>query len=203
MKVARVIVALGFASLATLAGCAAETGDGIDSQENAETSESQVTATVGVLGTIKNGETKKAVYSQPPTYRAYRFSAKGGDKITVDVVSPDESGDPIAWITNTNYTAYAVNDDASADTFNSKVVYEVPAGTPNRNYMIVFRDYAGYKAAFEVTLNIASAEPPCDPEHEPNRNYIGTPKTCPTIRYTCQAGTRSFANECGCGCTRE
>lgn len=202
MKVARIVVALAMASFAALAGCATETGDGLGSLESAETSENQVTATVGVLGTIQSGETRKAIYSSSPTYRAYRFNAKGGDKITVDVVSPDDSGDPVAWITSTSYAAYAVNDDASPNTFDSKVVYEVPAETPDRTYMIVFRDYAGYRATFETTLNIVSAEPPCDPEHEPNRTYIGTPRTCPTIRYTCQTGTRSFANECGCGCER-
>lgn len=42
----------------------------------------------------------------------------------------------------------------------------------------------------------------CDPDNEPWRNYVGTPATCPTIRYTCQDGTRPFQNACGCGCER-
>lgn len=40
----------------------------------------------------------------------------------------------------------------------------------------------------------------CNPEAEPWRNYIGTPTTCQTIRYSCSAGKRSFQNACGCGC---
>lgn len=40
----------------------------------------------------------------------------------------------------------------------------------------------------------------CNPEAEPWRNYIGTPTTCQTIRYTCTADKRSFQNACGCGC---
>jgi hypothetical protein len=40
----------------------------------------------------------------------------------------------------------------------------------------------------------------CNPEAEPWRNYVGTPSTCATIRYTCPAGRRSFQNACGCGC---
>jgi hypothetical protein len=40
----------------------------------------------------------------------------------------------------------------------------------------------------------------CNPEAEPNRNYIGTPATCPMIRYSCSADKRSFQNACGCGC---
>ncbi|AKU95401.1 hypothetical protein AKJ09_02065 [Labilithrix luteola] len=40
----------------------------------------------------------------------------------------------------------------------------------------------------------------CDPDKEPNRNYIGTPASCGSIRYTCRTGTHSFKNDCGCGC---
>lgn len=40
----------------------------------------------------------------------------------------------------------------------------------------------------------------CDPENEPFRKYVGTPSTCMTIRYSCQSGTHSFSNSCGCGC---
>lgn len=40
----------------------------------------------------------------------------------------------------------------------------------------------------------------CNPEAEPWRDYIGTPSTCPTIRYFCNASQRSFQNDCGCGC---
>jgi hypothetical protein len=44
--------------------------------------------------------------------------------------------------------------------------------------------------------------PACDPSSEPNRSYIGTPSTCPAIRFSCPAGQRSFSNACGCGCER-
>ena len=40
----------------------------------------------------------------------------------------------------------------------------------------------------------------CDPDNEPWRNYVGTPTTCQTIRYVCNASQRSFQNACGCGC---
>ena len=42
----------------------------------------------------------------------------------------------------------------------------------------------------------------CNPAQEPNRRYLGTPETCPRIRYACMAGERSFSNACGCGCER-
>jgi hypothetical protein len=40
----------------------------------------------------------------------------------------------------------------------------------------------------------------CNPEAEPWRNYIGTPTTCQTIRYSCTTDKRPFQNACGCGC---
>jgi hypothetical protein len=40
----------------------------------------------------------------------------------------------------------------------------------------------------------------CNPDNEPWRDYVGTPTTCQTIRYTCIATRRSFQNACGCGC---
>ena len=42
----------------------------------------------------------------------------------------------------------------------------------------------------------------CNPGSEPNRNYLGTPSTCMTIRFSCQVGWTSFQNTCGCGCER-
>lgn len=44
--------------------------------------------------------------------------------------------------------------------------------------------------------------PACNPASETNRNYLGTPTTCMTIRFTCQAGWAPFSNACGCGCER-
>jgi hypothetical protein len=29
---------------------------------------------------------------------------------------------------------------------------------------------------------------------------MGTPDTCPVIKYTCPEGTSHFSNACGCGC---
>jgi hypothetical protein len=40
----------------------------------------------------------------------------------------------------------------------------------------------------------------CDPDNEPNRNYVGTPQQCMTLRYTCMTGWTAFSNACGCGC---
>jgi hypothetical protein len=189
------------------------------------------------VGQIANGETRTNYYYNPPTYRAFGFTAQGGDEITVDVKS--DEGDAMGWITTTAFDVLAANDDASPNTLDSKVVYTVPASTPSRAYRIVFRDYNLEDATFTVKLSIRSTAVACtyggktyrpgesfastdgcntctcgsggsvgctklacvcNPEAEPWRNYIGTPVTCQTIRYTCTPDKRSFQNACGCGC---
>jgi hypothetical protein len=42
----------------------------------------------------------------------------------------------------------------------------------------------------------------CNPAREPNRRYVGTPATCPLIRFACMPGEQMFSNTCGCGCER-
>lgn len=42
----------------------------------------------------------------------------------------------------------------------------------------------------------------CNPANEPWRNYLGTPETCLTLRYTCNPGWHTFSNACGCGCEK-
>jgi hypothetical protein len=227
-------VALG---LAGLAGCSSASAPGEKDDVDSYESELRLSSP-RYLGQIADGETKTNHYTNPPRYRAYGFLAKGGDKITGVVSSVN--GDGMGWITTTGYTVYAANDDASKDTLDAKVVYEVPAGTASRWYRIVFRDYDLLDATFNVTLSIESSTTSCtydgdtyapgasfpstdgcntcscaasgsvactkkacitcDPAKEPNRNYIGDPSSCETIRYTCKTGTHSFQNDCGCGC---
>ena len=80
------------------------------------------------LGQIAPGETKTTSYTDPPLYRAYGFTATGGDKITIDVKSTDY-GDAMAWLTTTSWKSIAANDDASAKTLDSHIEYTIPAGT--------------------------------------------------------------------------
>lgn len=201
MMIKRAVVALGFASVAVLAGCAAQTTDG--SNEKAESIESDLRASsVKVLGTIDSGSTQSVTYTKSPYYRAFKFTAKGGDEITATVVSTDGNGDAIAWLTTPTFGVYAMNDDATPDTFDSKVVYKVPDSAPTRTYDLVFREYGGARSTFDVTVTVKPPAPACDPEHEPNLNYIGTPQNCSVIRFVCPIGTKSFLNACGCGCTR-
>jgi hypothetical protein len=160
------------------------------------------------LGPIASGQTISAYYYDPPKYRSFGFYANGGDTITVDVKS--QEGDAMGWITDTSYNVVAANDDASSSTLDSKVTYKVPASVSSKAYRIVFRDYDLLDATFDVKLTIkaggvssssgGSSGSTCDPSSEPWRNYIGTPTTCPSIRFTCAVGKRSFSNACGCGC---
>lgn len=187
------------AAVVVLAGCAPSSKD---ESVASDTSDLSVKGPA-YLGSISDGETRTAHYSDPPLYRAYGFYAKGGDTITVDVAS--EEGDAMGWITDSSYKSLASNDDASSDTLDSHVTYKVPAGTASKAYRIVFRDYDRLDATFDVTLNIthsssSGGSSSCDPSDEPYRNYIGTATTCASIRFTCPTGQKPFSNACGCGC---
>ncbi len=43
-------------------------------------------------------------------------------------------------------------------------------------------------------------QPNCD---DPNRDYMGDPQTCASMRFFCNPGTTPFYDECGCGCERQ
>ncbi len=186
----------GVAGLAGVTGCASPSAA---TKESIDSSESDLKlSTPQYLGQIADGATKTSNYANPPRYRAYGFTAAGGDEITTTVKSFD--GDAMGWITTSSYTVLAANDDASSSTLDSKVVYTVPAGTASRSYRIVFRDYDLLDATFSVKLAIKAAVAACDPNNELWRDYKGTPTSCQVIRYSCPAGAKSFQNDCGCGC---
>lgn len=188
-----------FAGLAAVTGCASP--DAAATKESIDSSESDLNASSPkYLGQIADGATKTSNYANPPRYRAYGFTAAGGDEITATVTSLD--GDAMGWIATSSYTVLAANDDASSSTLDSKVVYTVPAGTASRSYRIVFRDYDLLDATFSVKLSIKSSVPAstCDSNNELWRDYKGTPTSCQVIRYSCPSGTKSFQNACGCGC---
>lgn len=187
---------LVLAGVTALSGCG---GSDTSSKESIDSSESDLKlSSPQYLGPIADGETKTSNYRNPPRYRAYGFTANAGDEITVNVKSID--GDAMGWITTSGYTVLAANDDASASTLDSKVVYTVPDGTATKTYRVVFRDYDLLDATFTVKLAIKSAVVACDPDNEPWNDYKGTPTSCQFIRYSCPSGTKSFQNDCGCGC---
>lgn len=152
---ALVVAAVGAVglSLVGLTGCSSAEEP---TKESVESYESELRlASPKYLGQIANGETKTNYYYNPPRYRAYGFSAKGGDEITADVKSLN--GDAMGWITTSSFDVVAANDDASRSTLDSQVIYKVPAGTASRAYRIVFRDYDLLDATFTVKVAIKSA----------------------------------------------
>jgi hypothetical protein len=193
------VFVLALAAAAT--GCSASASK--DTDAVASDAAELKSSLVQYLGQIADGETRTTAYSTPPKYRAYGFSAKGGDTITIDVKSKN-GGDAMAWLTSSSYSTVTSNDDASPQTLDAKIVYAVPNNQAKRSYRIVFRDYDQLDATFSVKLSIDTPAPPdptaCDPSQEPERIYKGTPSTCPTIRYTCPDGMTPFENDCGCGC---
>jgi hypothetical protein len=187
-------------------GVTACSSGGADGDKAATSSSELRVTSASYLGTIASGETKTSSYADPPKYRAYGFTARGGDVISIDVTSGD-GGDAMAWLTDDTYAnTLAFNDDANASTLDSHIDYTVPDGTPSSSYRIVFRDYNRADATFDVTLQITSSSTSdggstdCDPANEPWRNYLYTPKQCAAVRYTCPAGWHAFQNACGCGC---
>lgn len=242
MSSSRVVVVAGLvAALGSVFACSAPEQMGKDeSAVSVSSAESELKLTGGTryLGKIESGETKTGTYYNPPRYRSYGFDAKAGDKISVTVSSV--YGDAVSYITDSKFNVLAYNDDANANTLDSKMTYEVPAGTAAKSYRIVFRDYDLLEATFTVSLTIRSTASStcaydgqtyqsgqsfpstdgcntctcgssgsvgctkkacvCDPANEPDRNYLGTPQQCMTMRYTCPSGWSPFQNSCGCGC---
>jgi hypothetical protein len=153
------------------------------------------------VGQIANGETKTNYYYNPPKYRAFGFTAKGGEQITVDVKSAE--GDAMGWITTTSYDALAANDDASSRTLDAKVTYKVPAGTPSKAYRIVFRDYDLLDATFTVKLTIDSTVISCTyggQSYKPGDNFPSTDE-CNTC--TCSGNGSVGCTKKACVCDPE
>jgi hypothetical protein len=146
------VIAGVVSAVAALTGCSSSDAP---QKESVDSYESELRlAGPRYLGQIASGETKTNHYTNPPKYRAYGFTAKGGDEITADVNSVD--GDAMGWITTSAFDVLAANDDASSATLDAKVVYKVPAGTTSRAYRVVFRDYDLLDATFNVKLTIKS-----------------------------------------------
>ncbi len=129
-----------------------------------DTAESDLTLSgVRLIGTLSSGQARTAFYDTPPTYRAYSFSAAGGDVITVDVqaVPGWQTGqaDAVAMITDASYNVLAVNDDASPYTLDSRVTFQVPTLSGPAPFRVVFRDYNLNAARFEVRLTVQPASP--------------------------------------------
>lgn len=194
----RGFIALGSVAVGlVLAGCSSEAAPAAD-KDPVESYESELRqADIRYLGTITNGQTKTHAYSSPPYYRAFGFTAKAGDEITVDVKSTN-GGDAMGWITSSNYqTHYAANDDASRSTLDAKVVYKVPAGTTSREYRAVFRDYDLLGASFSVTLTIKSASAPVTCTYGGSTYNVGASFPSTDGCNTCNCGSTGSV-----GCTK-
>ena len=190
-------VALGVAvvsGLVAVAGCSSSSRAPAE-KESVESYESELRlAGPRYVGQITNGETKTNYYDNPPRYRAFGFTARGGDQITVDVRSAE--GDAMGWITTTSYDALAANDDASSSTLDSRVVFKVPAGTPSKAYRIVFRDYDLLDATFTVKLTIDSSAVAC--------TYAGqTYKPGDTFAASDECNTCTCGSSGNVGCTKK
>jgi len=110
-----------------------------------------------IVGSLTFGETSAPiVYTANPRFRAFKFAADAGDKVTVDVTSTN--GDAVAWILNDEFEVVASNDDADETTFDAHIDVTLPAlptyedGTGRRTHYIVFRDFWLRRRTFTVAL---------------------------------------------------
>lgn len=152
------VVAVATACFA-LVGCSAQTDEETQGKEGKlATAESELKLSgAKYVGRLASGETRTVTYDYPPAFRAFGFDAKAGDVITVTVSS--FNGDAMAWITDSNYNVLAANDDASAQTLDSKVTYTIPKSSTKRTFRLVFRDYDMLAATFKVGLTVESGAP--------------------------------------------
>ncbi len=196
----RLVISGGLALLGAvaLAGCSS---GGELPKEDIDTYAGELRlATPRYLGEIEDGESRTNYYSNPPRYRAFGFNAKGGDTITATVKSLE--GDAMGWITSSKFDVLAANDDYGED-LDSKVVYEVPAGTPSRSYRIVFRDYSLVDATFTVSLSLSKAVTSCSYGGKTYRQGDSFPDTAGCNTCSCAAGGRVACTERACVCNPE
>jgi hypothetical protein len=106
---------------------------------------------VRLLGSIDPGQTKTAVYYNPPRYRAFKLAGQPGDVVELDVRST--TGDALAWLLDDAGRTLAFNDDSNG-TLDAHIQATLP-GNSNPDvvtYYVVFREYHHRRATFTVSL---------------------------------------------------
>lgn len=135
----------------SLTACASGESDEEAVEADADLSGSSILT----LGSITSGETKTARYTKTPSYRAYSFTARAGDKVDAWVRS--NNGDAKAYILRANFSSVTSNDDADASTNDSHLVATIQtAGT----YYVAFKEYKGKAADFSVSFTKTAASAP-------------------------------------------
>src|SRR5439155_4574531 len=108
-----------------------------------------------VVGTLAYGNGATALYRNGPKYRAFSFTGKGGDQVTIDVTSPN--GDAMAWLLDARYHTLASNDDASATDTSSHIELTLPGAATAATYYVLFRDYQWASHYFTVKVSAKPA----------------------------------------------
>jgi hypothetical protein len=106
---------------------------------------------IEVVGeTQYGGTTDQIAYSNPPRYRALKFSGVPGDSVDIIVHS---DGDAYAWLLDSEFGILAFNDnDPAGGTTDSRITMVLPS-TGSLKYFIGFRTKLSTPATFSVTLN--------------------------------------------------
>lgn len=155
---------VAFSAVFALAACEAgkpEVEEDFSALAQMDQKSDAFSATVKIVGSLDYGQTSAPVsYRNPPKFRAFKFAGDAGDKVTVDVRSPN-GGDAVAWVLNDSFQVLAANDDASVDTLDSHIEVTLTANkNPDiRTYYVLFRDYDLRRRAFTVALSGPAADP--------------------------------------------
>ncbi len=102
-----------------------------------------------VLGELVADAPDVVEYWGTPRYLAYTILGGKGDEVDLWVRSDD--GDAVAWLLDDNFRILAANDDAAEGTLDSNIVATLPK---EGGYYLVFREYYGEAATFEVSLTV-------------------------------------------------
>ena len=145
-------------SISLLGACAAQApkDDSDDFSDLADAKADAFSTKLKIVDSLTYGqETASAHYTKTPKYRAYTFSAEGGDSIDVWVRS--SNGDPMTWVLDSKFKILAKNDDASDTDTNSHIDFTLPASTDTglpapAVYYVVYRNATTDSADFTVKL---------------------------------------------------
>lgn len=154
-----------------------------------------------LLGTLTYGQVSAAVrYTNPPRFRAYKFSGSRNDAVKVRVLST--SGDAVTWVTDAAFNIIGYNDDASSGTLDSFVSVRLPGNriASNKTYYIIFRDYYMNAATFTVKLDGPTPAPDftsCAQDSDCEKTYAGC---CPLNTYTSVRRGTAGAYHTSLGC---
>src|SRR5262245_5806681 len=76
-----------------------------------------------LVGSLRSDQERSHYLDDQPRFRGYSFAALTGERLEVTVKSSD--GDAVTWLTDAKFHVLKRNDDADANTYDSRIGFEV------------------------------------------------------------------------------